>query len=103
MHGRAYPRIVPIEKSPSFAALVHVPAYAIEHHSALRSRVKLGTPEVGRTGLQDVFPDPEDFVHSVEGVHFEFVVGVFAGDEDFQAVANTDIRMALLQVVPDDG
>src|SRR5579859_3421713 len=103
MHRMTQPRKIPIEKSPTLAARMHVTADSIEHHGALRRGIEFGPAEVLRTGHQNILPDPKDFVDGIERVDLELVICVGAGDEHFEVVLFIDLRVAFRQRAPDVG
>jgi hypothetical protein len=76
---------------------VDVAADAVEDHRAGGRGVELGAR------AEDVLPEPEDLVDDVPGVDLEFVIGVFAGDEDLEVVLLVDFRIALGEGGPDVG
>ena len=57
----------------------------------------------GAVGLEDVLPDPEDFVDGVQRVDLELVIRVLARDEDLEIVLFVDLRIALRERAPDVG
>src|SRR5258708_16401010 len=67
---------------------MHVSAHPVQHHSSLCGRIEFGA------WLEDVFPDPEHFVNSVQRVDLEFVVGIPARDENLEIVLFVDFRIA---------
>src|SRR5260370_37450490 len=73
---------------------MHVSAHPVQHHSSLCGRIEFGA------WLEDVFPDPEHFVNSVQRVDLEFVVGIPARDEYLEIVLFVDFRIAFRQGAP---
>ncbi len=98
MDSVAQPRKIPIEKAPSFAALVHVAAHAVKDHGALGRGVELRTPIIRAARHKGILPNPEHFVDGVEGVDLEFVIRVFAGDEYLHIVVFVDFGIALGEI-----
>src|ERR1035441_9973003 len=93
MHRMPQPRKVPIQKTPAFAARMHVPPHPIQNHGSLRRGIELRPPIIRTARRQRILPNPEHLVDRIQRVDLEFVIRVLTRNEDFHVVVFVNARI----------